>query len=489
MSARAQSLLLVLLVWAVIYLPALGSLAIKGEEGRRILPAITMLETSDADNAGAREIFQSYIVPQVGSERYFSKPPLVNWLVAASFKISGVRNEWTARLPSALCVLAVALAFVTLARRSLGAPGSIIAALIWLTNFGIVEKGRHIEIEGLYVSLFALAFVCWLSWWEQKRSPWLTWTVPWIFLGLGLLAKGPVHVVFFYAIVFATLWQAGELRKLCNVPHALGLIIMMSILAAWAIPFAQMTGGGRAGQAWWGQMWLAIADFKLRGWLLNIPRSFGYFLPWLFLVPLGFGARFSSERDTKIARGLIWATALPLVIVDLIPGWLPRYGMPLLAPATWLLAMILSAHDLAWPRWLGGKKFRAQDRQRTVAAFVIGICVSIWIYALAIVPLRQEKQELRAIGAQIDALVPPSQKLYAVDPDYQPFFFYVHRPLVYMRTIEELPSNARYFLARSEREAEAKLTQHWAPRRSRPVQEFTDYRNWKVILFEVTAVE
>src|SRR5207248_5877493 len=104
MNLRLRPVLVVLLVWAVIYLPALGSLAIKGEEGRRILPAIRMLETGD------------YIVPQVGSNPYFRKPPLVNWLVAGSFKIFGVRNEWTARLPSALCVLAVAIAFITVAR-------------------------------------------------------------------------------------------------------------------------------------------------------------------------------------------------------------------------------------------------------------------------------------------------------------------------------------------------------------------------------------
>ena len=110
-------------------------------------------------------------MPRVGSEPHLRKPPLINWLVAASFKIFGQRNEWTARLPSVLCVLAVALVFITVARRSLGATGSTVAALIWLTNFGMIEKGRLIEIEALYVSLFAIAFVCWLSWWEEKRSP------------------------------------------------------------------------------------------------------------------------------------------------------------------------------------------------------------------------------------------------------------------------------------------------------------------------------
>src|SRR5947207_2591706 len=143
--SRAANLSLVVACWAAIYLPALGTLEIKGEEGRRILPAITMLETGN------------WLVPQVGSEPYYRKPPLVNWLVASSFWITGHRNEWTARLPSALAVLSVALVFVTLARPSLGASGSLVAALIWIVNFGMIEKGRLIEIEALYVSLFGLA--------------------------------------------------------------------------------------------------------------------------------------------------------------------------------------------------------------------------------------------------------------------------------------------------------------------------------------------
>src|SRR5436190_1466429 len=137
----SRSLLIVLTIWAAIYLPALGTLEIKGEEGRRILPAITMLETGN------------YVVPYVGGEPYLRKPPLINWLVAGSFKLFGVRNEWTARLPSALCVLAVALVFLQFSAPSLGANGALFASLIWLTNIGMIEKGRLIELEALYASL------------------------------------------------------------------------------------------------------------------------------------------------------------------------------------------------------------------------------------------------------------------------------------------------------------------------------------------------
>src|SRR5215470_14597649 len=193
MNSRLRAVLIVLFAWSVIYLPALGSIAIKGEEGRRILPAIGMLQSGN------------YIVPEVGGNPYFRKPPLVNWLVAVSFRIFGVRNEWTARLPSAVLVLAVAVAFVTVARASLGPTGSIVAALIWMTNIGMIEKGRLIEIEALYISLCGLAIIFWLSLVIQRTSPWLIWLPASVFLGLGLLAKGPTYLLFFYAIVLAVL--------------------------------------------------------------------------------------------------------------------------------------------------------------------------------------------------------------------------------------------------------------------------------------------
>src|SRR5256886_10614706 len=229
MNSRLRALFVVLLVWAAIYLPALGSIAIKGEEGRRILPAVRMLETGN------------YLVPQVGSNPYYRKPPLVNWLVPAWFKIFGVRNEWTARLPSALSVLAVALGFVTVARASLGPRGSMIAALIWMTNIGIIEKGRLIEIEALYVSLCGLAIIFWLSFFLQKKSAWLIWLPASVFLGLGLLAKGPTHLVFFYGIVVTVLAYSKDWRLLVHPAHFVALAVMLGIAAAWAIPFVHST--------------------------------------------------------------------------------------------------------------------------------------------------------------------------------------------------------------------------------------------------------
>ncbi|MEP7016309.1 MAG: glycosyltransferase family 39 protein, partial [Verrucomicrobiota bacterium] len=426
------------------------------------------------------------IVPKVGSEPYLRKPPLINWLVAASFKILVQRNEWTARLPSALCVLAVALGFVTVARASLGQGGSTIAGLVWLTNFGMIEKGRLIEIEALYVSLFALAFIFWLTWWEQKRSPWLTWIVPWVFLGLGWLAKGPLHLFFFYAIVIAVLWRAREIRAIWNVPHLIGLIFMMSIFAAWAIPFWQMTGGTHTAHVWSRQFSgrLAPEGFNVASWVMNIPRSLNYFLPWLIFILL---AGCEDHRARLQQRALMWGIAIPLVIVDLVPGSLPRYTMPLIAPFAWLIASILTTETVTWPRWLGGKPFSSEGRHRVTIAIPLITCVCIVIYAVAIVPRLQARQKVKTIAAQLDAAVPDSERIFAVDPDYQPFLFYVHRPLVYVSRVEDLPADARYFLVQPESETAAEAARQWGPAFPRRILSIKDYRGHRMLLFAVGA--
>jgi 4-amino-4-deoxy-L-arabinose transferase-like glycosyltransferase len=471
-NSRLRAVAAVVLVWAVIYLPALGSIAIKGEEGRRILPAVRMLETGN------------YIVPQVGSNPYYRKPPLVNWLVAASFKLFGVRNEWTARLPSALSVLAVAMAFATVARASLGARGSIIAAMIWLTNIGIIEKGRLIEIEALYVSLCGLAIILWLSFFLQKKSPWLIWLPASVFLGLGLLAKGPTHLLFFYAVVITVLACFKDWRVLVHPAHFVGLAVMVGIAAAWAIPFLNSTTSHVAIDKWSGQYTgrLKGIDFKFSDWIQNIPRGLIYFLPWVLLFPFARFSRFQERNEQRLARAMTWGTALPFLAINLVPGGLARYSMPAIVPASWLLGMICAGNALQWPR-----RWMIDDRvwAKVVAAFVgLGLVIGAIGYPITAIVLRN-RQQVKVAAAEINALVPPNETLYAVNPDYQPVFFYVKSPVQYVSQVKNLPHNVRYFLVRNKNETEALAARDWEPLRARPIARVRDYSNREMVLFKV----
>ena len=470
-NSRLRTVAAVALVWAVIYLPALGSIAIKGEEGRRILPAVRMLETGN------------YIVPQVGSNPYYRKPPLVNWLVAASFKFFGVRNEWTARLPSALSVLAVAIAFVTIARASLGARGSIIAAMIWLTNIGIIEKGRLIEIEALYVSLCGLAIIFWLSFFVQKKSPWLMWLPASVFLGLGLLTKGPTHLIFFYGTVVAVLAFWRNWRLLVHPAHFVALIVMLGIAAAWAIPFVHSTTSEVAMDKWSAQFTgrLEGIDFKFFDWIQNIPRGLMYFLPWLLLFAFTRFSRLHDETQRRLARALSWGTAVPFLAVNLAPGAVPRYGMPAIVPASWLLGMLCAGNALQRPHWIKDERIWT----KVVAAFIgVGFAIGAIGYPVTAMVLKG-RQQVKKAAARINAIVPASETLYAVNPDYQPVFFYVKAPVQYVSYVNDLPRNVHYFLVRNENETEALAAQKWAPLRARPIARVRDYSKREMILFEV----
>lgn len=527
MTSRTGSLIIVILVWAALYLPALGSLAIKGEEGRRILPGISMLETGN------------YLVPQVGGETYFRKPPLINWLVAASFKIFGRQNEWTARMPSVISVLFVAIAFVTVARPSLGPRGSTIAALIWLINAGIIEKGRLIEIEALYVSLSALAIIFWLSFWQQKKSAWLIWTLPFVFLGLGWLAKGPLHLLFFYGVVIAVLWQERNWRALFHPAHFVGILVMLGIFAAWAVPFLQATGHATATTKWSQQFTgrLRGTDFEFGRWIFNIPHGVLYLLPWVIFLPLGRGDNFAAEKDRQFAKALVWGAVVPFVIVDLVPGAIPRYAMPALVPACWLLAMTFCEENLRWPRWtgawaggwvgigvgvgagvpvtdkfglsvgvavgvvvgvglgvlvgswswrrFGGKEFSFSARRKVIIGIVILACIAMWTYAIAIVPKLDRRQRIKRLAAQIESAIPQNETVYAIDPNYQPIFFYMRSKLVYASEIEEVPIDARYLLVRPEREQELLESNRWVPRRPHRIMRSTDYRKESILLLKI----
>jgi len=471
-NSRLCAVAVVVLAWAVIYLPALGSIAIKGEEGRRILPAVRMLETGN------------YLVPQVGSNPYYRKPPLVNWLVAASFKIFGVRNEWTARLPSALSVLAVAIAFVTVARPCLGPRASMIAALIWMTNIGIIEKGRLIEIEGLYVSLCGLAIIFWLSFFLQRKSAWLIWLPASAFLGLGLLAKGPTHLVFFYGIVVAVLAYSKDWRVLFHPAHFVALAVMLGIAAAWAIPFVHSATSQVAMEKWSGQYTgrLKGIDFKFLSWIQNIPRGLIYFLPWLLLFPFVRFSKLQEQSEQRLARALFWGTAVPFLAVNLVPGAVARYSMPAIVPASWLMGMICAGNALQSPRrWTKDERVWA----RVVAAFVgMGLVIGAIGYPVTAIVLRNRQQVKRA-AAEINALVPQNETLYAVNPDNQPVFFYLSAPIKYVSYVKNLPANTRYFIVQAQNEAEATAVQKLAPRRPYPLARIHTQGQRELILFKV----
>ena len=359
-SAKAQSLffaggltpvratLVVALLWAGVYLPGLGTLQLQHEEPRRALPGIHMLASGD------------WLVPRVGSEPYLRKPPLLNWAIALSCQLSGGVSEWAVRLPSVLATLALAITIVAVgSRRWLGPEGGLIAAIFFLVNFTMIESGRLAELEALYVSLTGIALVLWMTSWRQEVDLWRLWLLPAPFLALGMLTKGPTHLIFYYGIVLPVLLLGKNSRALLHPAHWLSLLLIVGALLCWAIPCSFAVSGANpfgVWRFWWDQLASRASaesdqHFRLFTWLLNGPQTLKNFLPWTLLLPLLWrkatvalvahadGAR---PRDLALFRGARLGMVITAVLMILLPNGSPRYIYPLIVVPCLLLGRALT---------------------------------------------------------------------------------------------------------------------------------------------------
>ncbi|HEY0792164.1 MAG TPA: glycosyltransferase family 39 protein [Chthoniobacterales bacterium] len=466
---------LLFLVWAGMYVPGLGVLEIRGEEGRRVLPALSMLDGGN------------WFVPHIGDVPYLKKPPLVNWLVAASFAATGRRNEWAARLPSALGVLALALGMFVATRRWLGPDHARFAALAVLTTVEMVDKGRLIEIDALYTAAFGLALVAWID--GADRSPWRRWVVPGIFLGLGLLLKGPLLLLFFYAIVLPTLARQKALAQLWSAPHVAGLLVMAVIFGAWLVPHLASPETKQAVGVWSGQYAerLDWGDYHPVHTLGNVGRALINFLPWVLLVLLG---RTWAGNDPPLVRGLELGTLVTFVLVMLVPGGLPRYTLPLAVTVGLLAArrlhdqprlvpvihravfffsfvpLLASFSVLFWP----------EGRTYVIPAGMIVLMAMIWTHfentpgiktlnwtlgALGVAavlffcgkiqPELRRRESLRPEAGRIDRLTRPGQTIFAAGLATPHLLFYVRAPHRYVDGVGAIPETAEYVLTGSAR--------------------------------------
>ncbi len=358
METCVRCYLYVILFWAALFLPGLGEMELKGEEGRRILPAREMLRTGE------------WIVPFSEGRPYHRKPPALNWAIAGCFAATGVQNEWTARLPSVLGVLLLALACVKAGERLLGSHGGLSLALCHLFVLGFLEKGRLAELEALYVSLVGIGFLVWLVRWKENASGWALWLPTVLPLALAQLVKGPVFMVFFYAVVLACiattrltqrerkwseLWHPGHLM-------ALGLSLAPLLIWGWLVkqrlaemphlsPLvetdparASLVAGSAAANPPPSQVWMQQITERLSfdkidwaEWLVLPFRSLLLFSPWVAWALVLWCFRSKRGAVLKAAqrplmKGLWWGSLLSAAAFCLLPNTRARYLLPLLTP-------------------------------------------------------------------------------------------------------------------------------------------------------------
>lgn len=144
----------------------------------------------------------SLAVPVYHGLAYLDKPPLLYWLVMASYSLWGV-HDWAARLVPALAGFLCVLSAYEWARRTVGARSALLGALILCLSVRFVQLGRMLTMDGLLCLWVVVGWATAHVALQRGRLRWGWWLSAALACGLGLLTKGPVALVLVVVPVLA----------------------------------------------------------------------------------------------------------------------------------------------------------------------------------------------------------------------------------------------------------------------------------------------
>jgi len=274
LTTHHSSFILLLLLAGLLFFLGLGTLGLTDrDEGRNAEAAREMVETGD------------WVSPTFNYEPRFAKPVFVYWLMSGAYRLFGI-SEFTARLPSALCGVALILlqyAFLTSLHGPL--PG-LLGGLMLLLNVEIVVIGRLALTDSVLIFLTTLSlFGFWLG---LHGSAELT-------TGGSAVRRGsPQAVRQGSPQAGLTTGKEGWSRHyfwLFYAGMAIGTLtkgpvgIAVPLLAV--IPYLTLTRR-------WGQFW--HRGFPLAGFLLLVLLALPWYLAMLAIHGASYGA--SAQADT-----------------------------------------------------------------------------------------------------------------------------------------------------------------------------------------------
>jgi 4-amino-4-deoxy-L-arabinose transferase-like glycosyltransferase len=282
---------------------------------------------------------------------YYSKPPLVAWILAGAREVCG-ESEFCVRLPSPLIHAATSILIYLIARRLYSAEAGFWSALVFATLPGISLSSGIISTDVPLLFAWALALLALI---ELTQRPQLLWAIVLgAAIGLGLNAKYAMAYFIPSAAIFFLI--APEKAALLRRPHpwiavALGLALIAPNIA-WNAANAFATFAHTADNTGWaGSLFHPgkAAEFFL--------AQFGVFGPILFgaLLVIVWRARTSLAAFT-IEDRLLLAFSVPLILVVTCQAFLSHafanWAAPAYVAAT-VLVIATMIRDRAWS-WLKG---------------------------------------------------------------------------------------------------------------------------------------
>lgn len=340
-------------------------------------PAIPIDETRYLSVAWEMWNNGQFLVPHSNGLPYSHKPPLLFWLINCGWWLMGVQ-EWSARLTAPLCGLAA----IFLSRRLAGTLFSQLPEVRQATLFilcGMVFWAIYASLTMFDTLLTCIALVAYLIVYHAATGQsTLWWLRLGVTIGIGILAKGPIILVYVIPVALLAPWWSDRLSlpkwKWYSATVA-SLVVACLVALAWALP-AAMAGGEEYGQAILfgqtaGRMVKSFAHQRPFYWYLALLPLLLF--PWSCWLPVWRGVLRSAIHGNN--RFLLSILLPGLVILSLISGKQIHYLLPLLPIVAILLAR-------------GSVNMAEDKRVDRILLFSIFGLVSLVIGTLPFLPLR-----------------------------------------------------------------------------------------------------
>ena len=207
----------------------------------------SLLDDADAGHAeAAREMLATgdWTILHINGVRWMEKPPLHYWLVATSYALFG-ESAFTTRLPLALCVAGLVWMVCVFGRRYFGERAGFYAGLILCTGIGTYMFTRIMIPEAIYALQFTATFYLFLLAWQGKINPRLGYWGCAVLIGLAVITRGLVGLVFPPAIIVLFLLATGGWRRWRELPLISSTLIFLVVAVPWHVIAALRAPGVR----------------------------------------------------------------------------------------------------------------------------------------------------------------------------------------------------------------------------------------------------
>jgi 4-amino-4-deoxy-L-arabinose transferase-like glycosyltransferase len=370
----------------------------------------------------AREMFErgDWITTTLGGYHWFEKPALLYWSQIAAYSVFGV-SEWTARLGPALFGLGTIASIWLIGRTEEKAAGkqqfASFAALIAATTLGLIVFSRGASFDITVTFPITASLACFYAYDRGGKKFGLFGF--YFFIGVALLAKGLIGIVFPFAIVgtyFVLSWRSPSRGLLLSLLW--GPVVSVAAASTWYLPMYARHG------------WEFIDEFFLQHHFARFtsnkyqhPQPFHFYfwvlplmtIPWLPLFFAGLwkavpaiiqrdklGTKIDASARSVSADLLVSSTplilfslswiAVPLVFFSFSGSKLPGYILPAV-PATVLLTSLYAYSKAAGStRWRNGIL--------ALAGITLGVLFLVVAFALPKFAVQDSVKTLIAAAAE-----------------------------------------------------------------------------------------